>query len=98
MNHRPFVSIIINNYNYEQFLCEAIDSALKQRYSIEEVIVVDDGSEDNSRKLIESYGNKIVSVFKENGGQGSALNAGLQLAKAQLFVFSMLMIITVCLK
>lgn len=76
MKHRPLVSIIINNYNYGRFLREAIDSALKQTYLHTEVIVVDDGSTDNSQELISSYGDRIIPVLKENGGQASAFNAG----------------------
>lgn len=72
----PFVSIIISNYNYGRFLSEAIDSAINQTYVNKEVIVVDDGSTDNSRAVIASYGNLIVPVLKQNGGQASAFNAG----------------------
>ena len=76
MSQAPVVSIIINNYNYGRFLKEAIDSALHQTYGNIEVIVVDDGSTDNSREIIAGYGTRVVAVFKENGGQGSAYNAG----------------------
>jgi glycosyltransferase involved in cell wall biosynthesis len=48
------VSIIINNYNYERFLADAINSALAQTYQQTEVIVVDDGSVDDSREVIKS--------------------------------------------
>jgi glycosyltransferase involved in cell wall biosynthesis len=74
---RPLVSIIINNYNYGRFLREAIDSALAQDYPAVEVVVVDDGSTDDSREIFSTYGNRIKAVFKPNGGQGSAYNAGL---------------------
>ena len=72
----PLVSITINNYNYEHFVAEAIDSALNQTYPNIEVIVVDDGSTDNSAEIIASYGDQIISVLKENSGQASAMNAG----------------------
>jgi cellulose synthase/poly-beta-1,6-N-acetylglucosamine synthase-like glycosyltransferase len=77
LQQNPLVTVLIDNYNYEQYLARAIDSALGQTYSLIEVIVVDDGSKDNSRAVIESYGDRIKSVFKQNGGQGSAFNAGL---------------------
>jgi glycosyltransferase involved in cell wall biosynthesis len=49
MKDNPLISILLNNYNYGRFLQEAIDSALNQTYSPTEVIVVDDGSTDNSQ-------------------------------------------------
>jgi glycosyltransferase involved in cell wall biosynthesis len=72
----PLVSIVICNHNYEQFLAAAIDSALSQNYAPVEVIVIDDGSTDGSRALISRYGSRIRTVFKRNGGQPSAINAG----------------------
>lgn len=87
MDEKPTVSIVINNYNYEDFLCEAIDSSLGQTYSRKEVIVVDDGSTDNSREIITSYGDQIISVSKENGGQASAFNAGFIASKGEIICF-----------
>ncbi len=83
----PLVSIIINNYNYGCFLKEAIDSALNQTYLHVEVIVVDDGSTDNSQEVITSYGNRIIPVLKENGGQASAINAGFAVIKGEIAIF-----------
>lgn len=83
----PLVSILINNYNYARFLKEAINSALAQTYPHIEVIVVDDGSTDNSQEIITSYGNKIIPVLKENGGQASAFNAGFEASKGEIICF-----------
>lgn len=87
MKQSPLVSIIINNYNYGNFLPEAIESALGQTYSPVEVIVVDDGSTDDSRKVIASYSDRVISVFKENGGQGSAFNQGFAQSQGDLVCF-----------
>jgi glycosyltransferase involved in cell wall biosynthesis len=81
---RTLVSVLITNYNYGHYLREAIDSALDQVYSHMEIIVVDDGSTDNSREVIASYKDKIVPVFKENGGQASAINAGFSISKGDI--------------
>jgi glycosyltransferase involved in cell wall biosynthesis len=81
------VSVVITNYNYARFLRNAIDSALSQSYSHVEVIVVDDGSTDDSHSVITSYGDRIVPVFKENGGQGSAFNAGFAASRGELICF-----------
>jgi glycosyltransferase involved in cell wall biosynthesis len=67
-------SILVNNYNYGRFVAAAIDSALHQDWPDKEIIVVDDGSTDDSRAIISAYGAKIRAVFKENGGQTSAAN------------------------
>ena len=80
-------SIVINNYNYGRFLPEAIESALGHTYPNTEVIVVDDGSTDNSREVISKYGSRVISVLKANGGQGSAFNAGFAASKGDLIFF-----------
>ncbi len=87
MIQSPSVSIIISSYNYGRFLRNAIDSALEQTYQYKEVIVVDDGSEDDSAQIIEGYGEFIKAVFKANGGQASAFNAGFRICKGDVIVF-----------
>lgn len=87
MSHTPLVSILINNYNYGRFLAEAIDSALNQTYSNIEVIVVDDGSTDNSRSIIEGYQQKITPILKENGGQATAFNQGFAASRGEIICF-----------
>jgi glycosyltransferase involved in cell wall biosynthesis len=86
-SHFPLVSILINNYNYGNFLPEAIDSALNRTYSNIEVIVVDDGSTDNSHEIIKSYGDRIIPVLKKNGGQASAFNSGFAHSKGEIICF-----------
>jgi glycosyltransferase involved in cell wall biosynthesis len=87
MNHEPLVSIIIDNYNYGRFVQAAIDSALYQDYSRVEVIVVDDGSTDNSREIIACYDDRIIKVLKENAGQASAFNAGFARSHGSIIIF-----------
>jgi glycosyltransferase involved in cell wall biosynthesis len=73
------VSVVISNYNYGHFLKTAIDSALQQTYAEVEVIVVDDGSTDDSKEVIERASlldNRVQAIFKPNGGQASSINAG----------------------
>jgi glycosyltransferase involved in cell wall biosynthesis len=77
-------SILINNYNYGRYLRQCIDSACTQTYGDLEVVVVDDGSDDDSADIINSYGDRIVPVLKENGGQASCFNAGFERARGDV--------------
>src|SRR3990172_4791472 len=87
MMSEHYVSIIIDNYNYGRFLRDAIDSALRQTCRDVEVIVVDDGSTDDSRDIIRGYGDRITPILKANGGQASALNAGLARSRGDVVIF-----------
>ncbi len=75
---QPRASVIINNYNYGRYLAQAIDSALAQTGVSAEVVVVDDGSSDDSRDIIASYGDRIRPVLQDNAGQAAAINAGVR--------------------
>lgn len=81
------VSIVITNYNYGRFVGDAIESALAQTHDAVQVIVVDDGSTDESRGVIKAYGERVIPIFKENGGQASAFNAGFQHARGSVVIF-----------
>ena len=81
------VSIVINNFNYVEYISPCIESAINQTYRNIEVIVSDDGSTDNSRAVIESYGSSIMTTFKHHGGQASTMNAGYKRSSGQLVIF-----------
>jgi hypothetical protein len=85
--NNPLVSIIITNYNYKNFLAAAIDSALNQSYQPIEAIVVDDGSTDGSQQIVANYGERVIPLLKENGGQGSAFNAGFVKSRGEAICF-----------
>jgi glycosyltransferase involved in cell wall biosynthesis len=80
------VSVIIPNYNYAHFLKESVNSALTQTYSNIEVIVVDDGSTDNSLEVLYQLPNEIIVVESENRGSCVARNLGMALASGQYII------------
>ncbi len=80
----PIVSIILPVYNASKFLKDAIDSILYQTYNDFELIIINDGSTDNSEDIILSYDDeRIVYIFQENLGVAKTLNKGIQLAKGE---------------
>ena len=87
MSDKPTVSVIINNYNYANFISKAIDSVLVQTYPNIEVIVIDDGSTDGSQEIISNYGNAVHAIFQENGKQAAALNTGFTASKGEIILF-----------
>ena len=87
MNSAPLFSIIINNYNYARFLGTAIESCLAQDQASVETIVVDDGSTDDARAVIERFGDRVRPLFKTNGGQASAFNAGFAVSRGKYVLF-----------
>jgi glycosyltransferase involved in cell wall biosynthesis len=72
------IDIVINNHNYCAYLADAIESARRQTHERVNVVVVDDGSTDDSRRVLREHGDGLNVLLKENGGQASALNAGLE--------------------
>lgn len=84
------ISIIVPAYNCEKTISSCIESLIEQTYKNIEIIVVDDGSTDNTYNIIQNYvcmDNRIISFRQENRGPGAARNAGMKIAKGQYFAF-----------
>ena len=79
----PTVSVIIPTYNRADFLKEAIESVLAQTFCDFELIVVDDGSTDRTRDLLDGYGARLRPIFQANHGVSSARNAGIRAAQGR---------------
>jgi len=83
----PLVTIVIPTYNYAHYIHRAIDSAIKQSYPNIEIVIVDDGSTDNTRASLAEYGDKIRYVWQENQGASAARNRGLAEARGEFIAF-----------
>jgi glycosyltransferase involved in cell wall biosynthesis len=81
------VSVVIANHNYGRYLRDCIDSVLAQTYPAVEVIVVDDGSTDESRDVLRSYEGRIHIILQENRGQGVAFDAGVAASAGEFICF-----------
>jgi glycosyltransferase involved in cell wall biosynthesis len=81
------VSVVIPNFNYARFVAQAIESALALDWPQVEVIVVDDGSTDDSRAVIDRYRERVTIVHQENGGQIAACNTGFARSRGDVVVF-----------
>jgi glycosyltransferase involved in cell wall biosynthesis len=84
---KPLVSVIIPVFNGEKYLGEAIESVLVQNDFRLEVIVVDDGSTDDTAKITESFGSSVRYYYQKNAGAGAARNHGIILARGEFFAF-----------
>ena len=83
----PLVSVIIPTYNRGWAIAEAIDSVLEQDFSDYELIVVDDGSTDNTSDILQSYGNTITVIYQSNEGVSAARNSGIGASAGELIAF-----------
>jgi glycosyltransferase involved in cell wall biosynthesis len=85
----PFISVLIDTYNHERFIEQALDSVLAQDYPIDrrEILVVDDGSTDNTPTILAKYGTQIRILRKANGGQASAFNFGIPQCRGEIVSF-----------
>lgn len=79
----PAISVLLVTFNHRNYIQHSIESILNQTYTDFELIIVDDGSTDGTKKIIDQYNDKrIRKVFKTNEGPSSALNVGMKLAKS----------------
>lgn len=83
----PPVSVVMPTYNGARFILEALESVFSQTHPLEEVIVVDDGSTDNTRDLLEPLANRVTYVVQDNAGPGAARNRGVRLARGDWIAF-----------
>jgi glycosyltransferase involved in cell wall biosynthesis len=83
----PEVSVVIPTYNRAQFLDEALQSVFNQTFKDFEVIVVDDGSTDRTKQVLEKYGDRIRYIFQENGGPAKARNRGIKESLGKYIAF-----------
>lgn len=90
MKKEPLISVIVPIYNVEDYLKECIESIVNQTYKDLEIILVDDGSVDDSSKICDSYANidsRIIVVHKENEGVSVARNVGISIANGEYIQF-----------
>ena len=90
MNSQPLLSVIIPVYKVEKYLQRCLDSIINQTYKNLEIILVDDGSPDNSGKICDEYAKKdkrIKVIHQKNKGQGAARNTGIIVSKGELITF-----------
>ncbi|SPF40178.1 Glycosyl transferase family 2 [Candidatus Sulfotelmatobacter kueseliae] len=85
--NEPLVSVIIPTYNRAEVICETIENIFQQTYPNLELIVVDDGSTDDTPSVLRSYGNRIRWAAQENAGPSAARNRGISMAKGEVIAF-----------
>jgi glycosyltransferase involved in cell wall biosynthesis len=84
---QPLVSVIIPAYNRAHTVVDTIDSVQRQTYPNIEIIVVDDGSVDNTQEVLGRYGSRIRNIHQENAGQMAARNRGIREARGEIITF-----------
>src|SRR5438132_14386761 len=87
MRSEPRVSVIIPTYNCARFLPESVNSVLSQTLNDYEIIVVNDGSTDNTEEVLAPFRSRITYTYQINKGLPAALNAGIKIAKGELLAF-----------
>ncbi|HVZ61690.1 MAG TPA: glycosyltransferase [Terriglobales bacterium] len=87
MNNFPLVSAVIPTYNRANLVCEAVESVLQQSYRNMEVIVVDDGSTDDTLVRLQAYGDRVRVISQSNAGPAVARNRGISASKGEIVAF-----------
>ncbi|MEG4352393.1 glycosyltransferase [Microcoleus sp. LAD1_D3] len=87
VNRTPLISVIIPAYNGDRYIVQAVESALGQTFTNLEIIVVDDGSTDNTQQVLQPYLDRIRYIYHENQGVGVARNLACQLAQGEFLAF-----------
>jgi glycosyltransferase involved in cell wall biosynthesis len=87
MSYNPLVSVVIPTYNRASLIPAAIESVLGQTYKNIELIIVDDGSSDNTQEVLAGYGDRIRVVLQENAGPAIARNRGIAISKGDIIAF-----------
>jgi len=87
IKNNPLVSIIIPSYNYGRYVLQAIMSCLHQTYKNLEIIVIDDGSTDNTQEILQAIKDRIVYIYQTNQGVSVARNTGLEIAHGDFITF-----------
>jgi glycosyltransferase involved in cell wall biosynthesis len=87
MSAEPKISVIIPAYNAARFIRRTIDSVLAQSFSDYEIIIIDDGSTDDTAEIVKSCGDKVKYIYQKNAGDGPARNTGIAAAKGEWLAF-----------
>lgn len=83
----PTITVVIPAYNAAKYLGEALESVLTQTRRPDEIIVIDDGSTDDTTQVIERFGKAVVTIRQQNAGEGAARNAGIRAARGDYIAF-----------
>jgi glycosyltransferase involved in cell wall biosynthesis len=87
MSDKMKISAVIPAYNCEAHIARAIDSVLNQTHPADEIIIVDDGSSDDTVQAVRSYGDKVTLIQQENAGASAARNTGIEAATGNWIAF-----------